>query len=106
MLDNTVTEVDGIVIAGISDPRFTPDKSADGSASLEGTGESLAATIRTAGRGVDLAMVHDPQAAIRRCDNSQGGVPDALGAGQRGAAVLLDDQAGRPGVGRGRRVRG
>jgi predicted phosphodiesterase len=64
VLDNTVTEVDGIVIAGISDPRFTPDKTADGSASLEGTGESLAATIRTAGRTVDLAMVHDPQAAI------------------------------------------
>jgi hypothetical protein len=30
VLDNTVTEVDGLVIAGISDPRFTPDKSADG----------------------------------------------------------------------------
>jgi predicted phosphodiesterase len=63
VLDNSVTEVDGLIIAGISDPRFTPDKSADGSASLEGTGESLAATIRTAGRTVDLAMVHDPLAA-------------------------------------------
>lgn len=63
VLDNTITEVDGLVIAGISDPRFTPDKSADGAASLEGTGESLAATIRTAGRRIDVAMVHDPQAA-------------------------------------------
>jgi predicted MPP superfamily phosphohydrolase len=63
VLDNTVTEVDGLVFAGISDPRFTPDKSADGAASLEGTGESLAATIRTAGKKVDVAMVHDPKAA-------------------------------------------
>jgi predicted phosphodiesterase len=63
VLDNTVTDVDGLVIAGISDPRFTPDKSADGAASLEGTGESLAATIRTAGRKVNLALVHDPVAA-------------------------------------------
>jgi predicted phosphodiesterase len=60
VLDNTVTEVDGLVIAGISDPRFTPDKTADGAASVEGTGESLAATIRVAGRPVNFAMVHDP----------------------------------------------
>lgn len=63
VLDNTVTEVSGLVIAGISDPRFTPDKTADGAASVEGTGESLAATIRVAGRPVNFAMVHDPIAA-------------------------------------------
>jgi predicted phosphodiesterase len=63
VLDNTVTEIDGLTIAGISDPRFTPDKTADGAASVEGTGESLAATIRVAGRPVHFAMVHDPIAA-------------------------------------------
>jgi predicted phosphodiesterase len=63
VLDNTVTEVDGLVIAGIGDPRFTPDKSADGTESLEETGKSLAWNIRTAGRNVDIALVHDPLAA-------------------------------------------
>jgi predicted phosphodiesterase len=63
VLDNSVVEVDGLVIAGIGDPRFTPDKSAETTGSLEESGKALAWTIRTEGRPVDLAMVHDPQAA-------------------------------------------
>jgi predicted phosphodiesterase len=63
VLDNTTVTIDGLVIAGIGDPRFTPDKSADGTGSLEGTGQSLAATIRTAGSRVHVALVHDPLAA-------------------------------------------
>jgi predicted phosphodiesterase len=63
VLDNKVTEVHGLRIAGIGDPRFTPDKVAEHTGSLEGTGQSLAATIRAAPRPVDFAMVHDPVAA-------------------------------------------
>jgi predicted phosphodiesterase len=65
VLDNSVTQVAGLTIAGIGDPRFTPDKSADSTdtASVVGSGESLASTIRKYGKPVDLAMVHDPLAA-------------------------------------------
>ncbi|GAA1039284.1 metallophosphoesterase [Virgisporangium ochraceum] len=92
VLDNTVTEIDGLVIAGISDPRFTPDKTADGAASVEGSGESLAATVRVAGRPVNLAMVHDPIAAEPRA----GVVPLVL-AGHRHKREItrLDQEDGR-----------
>ena len=72
VLDNEVTEVAGLTIAGIGDPRFTPDKQtspADGGLSkpatdqVIGVGEQLAATIRGTGEPVDIALVHDPVSA-------------------------------------------
>jgi len=72
VLDNQVVTVAGLTIAGIGDPRFTPDKetSPSGSGSspqtidqVIGAGERLAATVRAAGRPVDIALVHDPTSA-------------------------------------------
>ena len=72
VLDNSITTVAGLTIAGIGDPRFTPDKetSPNGSGALPetinqvaGAGDKLAATIRAAGRPVDIALVHDPASA-------------------------------------------
>ena len=72
VLENSVREVDGLTIAGIGDPRFTPDKSTHG---LEGvpahqesdlvsaSGETLASTIRRYPGKVDVAAVHDPASA-------------------------------------------
>jgi Predicted phosphohydrolases len=72
VLDNSVVTVAGVTIAGIRDPRFTPDKetSPPGSGALPetvaqvvGAGERLAATIRAHGQPVDIALVHDPASA-------------------------------------------
>ncbi|MFV2086000.1 metallophosphoesterase family protein [Micromonospora sp. LOL_021] len=72
VLDNEVTEVAGLTIAGIGDPRFTPDKQtspAEGGLSkpatdqVIGVGEQLAATIRGTDEPVDIALVHDPVSA-------------------------------------------
>jgi hypothetical protein len=68
VLDNTMTTVDGLTIAGIGDPEFTPDKSetpaADPSTSpLLQSGALLATTIQAAPAKVDVAMVHDPAMA-------------------------------------------
>ncbi|MFV2096815.1 metallophosphoesterase [Micromonospora sp. LOL_014] len=72
VLDNEVTEVAGLAIAGIGDPRFTPDKQtspADGGLSkpatdqVIGVGEQLAATILGTDEPVDIALVHDPVSA-------------------------------------------
>ncbi|MET0423201.1 MAG: metallophosphoesterase [Actinoplanes sp.] len=73
VLDNKVVEVDGLTIAGIGDPEFTPDKSetpadaADPAATpLLVSGNQLADTIRTyqaTGKTVDVALVHDPAMA-------------------------------------------
>jgi predicted MPP superfamily phosphohydrolase len=80
VLDNAVRTVEGLTIAGIGDPRFTPDKetSPPGSGATEATreqviasGELLAGTIRDhnaanpppAGPQVDIALVHDPASA-------------------------------------------
>lgn len=65
VLDNSVVEIAGLTIAGIGDPRFTPDKSTNtaDTASVVASGDSLVSTIRKAGRPVDIAMVHDPVAA-------------------------------------------
>jgi predicted phosphodiesterase len=65
VLDNKITTIDGLTIAGIGDPQFTPDKStsADGDApdsSLFTAGETLATTIEKSKTKVDIAMVHDP----------------------------------------------
>jgi predicted MPP superfamily phosphohydrolase len=66
VLDNGVTAVAGVRIAGIGDPRFTPDKTDDQpdeavKAGLHLTGRELAGTI-AGGPPVDIAAVHDPLA--------------------------------------------
>ncbi|MEV4707119.1 metallophosphoesterase [Actinoplanes sp. NPDC049316] len=72
VLDNTMTTVSGVTIAGIGDPEFTPDKSetppaanADdpGTTPLLSSGGQLAATIRGSDRKVGVALVHDPAMA-------------------------------------------
>ncbi|MDG4785444.1 metallophosphoesterase [Micromonospora sp. WMMD1102] len=83
VLDNAIVNVAGLTIAGISDPRFTPDKetSPAGSGSLPqtvdqvaGAGKQLAATVRAYNRPVDIALVHDPASA----DGLSGVVPLVL----------------------------
>lgn len=73
VLDNNVTTVDGLTIAGIGDPEFTPDKSEtpppaenDGqpvTSPLTGAGQRLADTINRSSKPVDIALVHDPAMA-------------------------------------------
>ncbi|WIM95547.1 metallophosphoesterase [Actinoplanes oblitus] len=70
VLDDKITTVDGVTIAGIGDPQFTPDKSEtnkagdnSGSELLTATGRRLATTISDSGKKVDIALVHDPEMA-------------------------------------------
>jgi len=71
VLDNKITTVDGLTIAGIGDPEFTPDKTTapakanadDPGSPLVTAGNELAQTIRVGGKPVDIAMVHDPAMA-------------------------------------------
>ncbi|HEX7744669.1 MAG TPA: metallophosphoesterase [Micromonosporaceae bacterium] len=72
VLNNSVTTVAGLTIAGIGDPRFTPDKStAPAAGGLDqptaeqviGAGEQLATTIRQSPRPANIALVHDPASA-------------------------------------------
>ncbi|WP_428961560.1 metallophosphoesterase [Micromonospora fluostatini] len=72
VLDNSTTTVAGLTIAGIGDPRFTPDKSTAPAAGglnaptanqLIDNGETIAETVRKSPRPVDIALVHDPAAA-------------------------------------------
>jgi predicted phosphodiesterase len=69
VLDNRIVKVDGLTIAGIGDPEFTPDKSTTepaedpASSPLLASGRELADTIRGHGQRVDIAMVHDPAMA-------------------------------------------
>ncbi|WP_433827019.1 metallophosphoesterase family protein [Actinoplanes sp. CA-015351] len=67
VLDNAVTTVGGLTIAGIGDPQFTPDKSETNEAGDEAgpelltvAGEALATTVRGSTNKVDIALVHDP----------------------------------------------
>ena len=69
VLDDKITTVGGVTIAGIGDPEFTPDKTemkppanADDARSnpLWLSGERLASTIRGSTKKVDVALVHDP----------------------------------------------
>ena len=72
VLDNKVITIDGLTIAGIGDPEFTPDKSETPAAAnaddpstspLLQAGDQLAGTIRQYGKPVDIALVHDPAMA-------------------------------------------
>ncbi|MEU1755049.1 metallophosphoesterase [Micromonospora matsumotoense] len=72
VLNNSTTTVAGLTIAGIGDPRFTPDKETSPAGSgltaqvanqVIGAGETLATTIRSSPRPVNIALVHDPASA-------------------------------------------
>jgi predicted phosphodiesterase len=69
VLDNTITTVDGLTIAGIGDPEFTPDKSTTeppedpATSPLLQAGQQLADTVRAHDKRVDFAMLHDPAMA-------------------------------------------
>ncbi|MEV0156422.1 metallophosphoesterase [Micromonospora sp. NPDC050686] len=72
VLNNSTVTVDGLTIAGIGDPRFTPDKNTSPAGSdltpqvanqVISTGEQLAATIARSPRPVNIALVHDPASA-------------------------------------------
>ncbi|HEY0003070.1 MAG TPA: metallophosphoesterase [Actinoplanes sp.] len=69
VLDNKITTVNGLTIAGIGDPEFTPDKSETPAANdpllspLFISGQRLTDTIRQSPKPVDIALVHDPAMA-------------------------------------------
>jgi predicted MPP superfamily phosphohydrolase len=72
VLDNSAVSVDGLLIAGIADPRFTPDKSAPGNDpglgarndSIEAAaGQALGDGFASFGRTPDLVLLHEPPAA-------------------------------------------
>ncbi|MGW4944909.1 metallophosphoesterase family protein [Actinoplanes sp. NPDC004185] len=71
VLDDTTVTIDGLTLAGIGDPEFTPDKSENPPADADEpvtsplltSGERLATTIRAAQTKVDVALVHDPAMA-------------------------------------------
>jgi predicted MPP superfamily phosphohydrolase len=69
VLDDSTTTVNGLTIAGIGDPLFTPDKGetppadADEPNPLTEAGDRLADLIRASPRTVDVAMVHEPPMA-------------------------------------------
>jgi predicted phosphodiesterase len=69
VLDDAATTINGLTIAGIGDPQFTPDKTempdADGLAStpLLHAGDVLAQTIQKSPHKVGVALVHDPAMA-------------------------------------------
>ncbi|MEU8231999.1 metallophosphoesterase [Actinoplanes sp. NPDC048967] len=71
VLDDTTVTIDGLTLAGIGDPEFTPDKSENPPADADEpvtsplltSGERLATTIRAAQTKVDVAVVHDPAMA-------------------------------------------
>jgi predicted phosphodiesterase len=73
VLENSVYQVDGLTVAGIGDPRFTPDKTTVESPGVSTgdhaddpvwrSGETLAQTVLGSKTPVDMAMVHDPASA-------------------------------------------
>src|SRR5256714_2531459 len=76
VLENSVRKVAGLTVAGIGDPRFTPDKSTSGHADhlqgapahqesdlLAASAETLDRTVHAQSSKVDLALVHDPASA-------------------------------------------
>jgi predicted phosphodiesterase len=70
VLDGTAVTIDGLTIAGIGDPRFTPDKSTPANQPGQATdpvvvnsGQTLANSITEMRRPPDIALVHDPVAA-------------------------------------------
>lgn len=105
VLDGTVATVAGLRVAGIADPRFTPDKSVDqsgGNEEVQAAGERLAEVLTSAEPRADIALVHDPQMA----DELFGDVPLVL-AGHRhkrqtkvkdGTLLLVEGSTGGAGL--------
>jgi predicted phosphodiesterase len=105
VLDGGTVTIDGFTIAGIGDPQFTPDKSTpnnapgpldSGTQMKINSGRLLANSILEMQKTPDVALVHDPAAAmplaghvplilaghthkrdVRRLDNPDGTTPDA-----------------------------
>jgi predicted phosphodiesterase len=105
VLDNTLATVGGLTIAGIGDPRFTPDKTDEPAAGAAApadpadspeirSGTELATTIRKSAGKVDIALVHDPAAA----QPLAGSVPVVLAGHthQRAVRVLGAEPGGAP----------
>ncbi|MCW8384067.1 metallophosphoesterase family protein [Streptomyces justiciae] len=72
--DGRAETVAGLRFAGLGDPQFTPDRSEKSGAqeTQEAAGARLAASLRdwtTAGKPVDVAVIHEPSAA-REVDGS------------------------------------
>ncbi|MDQ1667487.1 MAG: hypothetical protein QOH75_3518 [Actinomycetota bacterium] len=70
VLDDEVREVAGLRLAGIGDPRFTPDKNTrdrPAPATVKQTGLALADLIRAqpADSPVDIGLIHDPDGATQ-----------------------------------------
>lgn len=72
VLDNSTVTVSGLTIAGIGDPRFTPDKETSPAGSgltkqvaeqVIGAGEQLATTVENSPTKVNIALVHDPDSS-------------------------------------------
>jgi predicted MPP superfamily phosphohydrolase len=67
VLDDSATQVAGLTVVGIPDPRFTPDKStgddAAGDDVLVSSGKKLAALVGTLPSPPAIALVHDPKQA-------------------------------------------
>ncbi|MBU7597444.1 metallophosphoesterase, partial [Streptomyces sp. P38-E01] len=77
--DGEPVDVAGLRIAGLGDPSFTPDRSAEagGDEEQEAAGRRLAAALRTSkirGKPVDIAAAHNPVLA----EQADGEVPLAL----------------------------
>jgi predicted phosphodiesterase len=100
VLDDEVVTVAGLTVAGIGDPRFTPDQrtgphseeeAARAKERVTGAGAKLATTIIRHGEPVDIAAAHDPL-AVRYLD---GRVPLVL-AGHRHERLVLPATAYPP----------
>ena len=64
VLDGAVATVAGITVAGVADPRFTPDKTrAVDDDAVVASGQQLADLVTAQPEPVDIALVHDPIAA-------------------------------------------
>jgi predicted MPP superfamily phosphohydrolase len=67
VLDDSATEVAGLTVVGMPDPRFTPDKSTGddgaGEDALVASGEELAEFVGTLPSPPAIALVHDPKQA-------------------------------------------
>ncbi|MDI6097738.1 metallophosphoesterase [Actinoplanes sp. NEAU-A12] len=92
VLDDGLTEIEGLTIAGIGDPQFTPDKSETNEAGddsgpelLTAAGKRLSQTIRQSGKTVDIALVHDPAMA----QPLSGLVPLVLAGHQHNRSVTM-----------------
>lgn len=97
VLNNEVIEVEGLRIAGIGDPRFTPDDDASaegkkaGSIAVEQAGYQLGATITEYDAAhpdapVDIALFHDPTVP----GGLEGRVPLVLSGHMHAGNVQLD----------------